>query len=173
MAKWTSLPGGEFWVRPIKGAGGDGGVWLGGGAEDDPAGGGGGGWSGYGLDAETGAGGSGGGGGGGGGGNNQSNNSNNNSNFAGGGDGADDGAFGRGDGGEGEWHRGFQVSLEALPPGVELPAAEATLFVGRAVRVLSQPRGDFRRGRRPLTPHVFNPPSLDTVFKYLTTNVYP
>jgi gamma-tubulin complex component 4 len=36
------------------------------------------------------------------------------------------------------------VSLEALPPGVELPTAEATLFVGRAVRVLSHPRGDFR-----------------------------
>ena len=36
------------------------------------------------------------------------------------------------------------MSLEALPPGVELPAAEATLFVGRAVRVLSHPRGAFR-----------------------------
>ena len=54
------------------------------------------------------------------------------------------GEDGDGGGGESEWHRGFQVSLEALPPGVELPAAEATLFVGRAVRVLTRPRGAFR-----------------------------
>ena len=50
------------------------------------------------------------------------------------------------DGGEREWHRGFQVSLEALPPGVELPAAEAVLFAGRAVRVLTRPRGEFAGG---------------------------
>ena len=49
------------------------------------------------------------------------------------------------DGGEHEWHRGFQVSLEALPPGVELQIAESVLFTGRAVRILSKPRG-FSRG---------------------------
>ena len=130
-------PHSEFWVRPIRGAGGDGGVWLGGDGDGDGGGidGGGGEWTGYGLDAETGSGGGGGG---------SYRHPHGVGTFAGGGDGADDGAFGRGDGGEGEWHRGFKVSLEALPPGVELPAAEATLFVGRAVRVLSQPRGEFR-----------------------------
>jgi gamma-tubulin complex component 4 len=100
-------PHGEFFVRPVRGAGGDGGVWLGGddrGVELDP------------RDGNFGSGSS--------------------TLYA---HGDDDG-----DGGESEWHRGFQVSLEALPPGVELPAAEATLFVGRAVRVLSRPRGAFR-----------------------------
>ena len=101
-------PHGEFFVRPVRGAGGDGGVWLGG---DDRA---------VELDPRD-------------------------------GDFSSDvatflprGEDGDGDGGESEWHRGFQVSLEALPPGVELPAAEATLFVGRAVRVLTRPRGAFR-----------------------------
>ena len=37
------------------------------------------------------------------------------------------------------------MCLEALPPGVELPVAEAALFTGRAVRVLSNPRGAFKR----------------------------
>ena len=103
-------PHGEFFVRPVRGAGGDGGVWLGGddrGVELDP------------RDGDFGSGAS--------------------TLYSRGGDDDDDG-----DGGESEWHRGFQVSLEALPPGVELPAAEATLFVGRAVRVLSRPRGAFR-----------------------------
>ena len=61
----------------------------------------------------------------------------------GGGSGASDDPFDGDDGGEDEWHRGFLVSLENLPPGIELPAAEATLFIGRAVRVLSSPRGAF------------------------------
>ncbi|EEH55146.1 uncharacterized protein MICPUCDRAFT_945, partial [Micromonas pusilla CCMP1545] len=60
-----------------------------------------------------------------------------------GGVGASDDPFDGDDGGEDEWHRGFLVSLENLPPGIELPAAEATLFIGRAVRVLSSPRGAF------------------------------
>ena len=33
-----------------------------------------------------------------------------------------------------------------MPPGVELPAAEAVLFAGRAVRVLTRPRGEFAGG---------------------------
>ena len=37
------------------------------------------------------------------------------------------------------------MRLDALPPGVELPAAESALFTGRAVRVLSNPRGAFKR----------------------------
>ena len=134
-------PHGEFWVRPIKGAGGEGGVYLGNGDlegvtnEDED----------FGRDGEA---------------------------FDAGReyfgasdseDDDDDDAFSfshahasssrsarraRRDGGEREWHRGFQVSLEALPPGVELPAAEAALFTGRAVRVLSNPRGAFRRESR-------------------------
>ena len=44
------------------------------------------------------------------------------------------------------------MSLEALPPGVELPAAEATLFVGRAVGVLSRPRGAYFGRATPLLP---------------------
>ena len=48
------------------------------------------------------------------------------------------------DGGEMEWHGRFQVSLERLPPGVELPVAEAVLFAGRAVRILSKPKGGFK-----------------------------
>jgi gamma-tubulin complex component 4 len=133
-------PHGEFWVRPIKGAGGEGGVYLGNGdlegvtnGDED-----------FGRDGEA---------------------------FDAGRvvgasdseDDDDDDAFSfshahasssrsarraRRDGGEREWHRGFQVSLEALPPGVELPAAEAALFTGRAVRVLSNPRGAFRRESR-------------------------
>ncbi|ACO66498.1 predicted protein [Micromonas commoda] len=93
-------PHGEFWVRPVEGAGGDGGVYLGDFDESGAA-------------KATGA--------------------------LGGNAPGDDG-------GEREWHRGFQVSLEALPPGVELPAAEAVLFAGRAVRVLTRPRGEFAGG---------------------------
>ena len=33
----------------------------------------------------------------------------------------------------------LQVSLAALPPGISLPAAEALLFVGKAVRILARP----------------------------------
>ena len=125
-------PHGEFWVRPVRGAGGDGGVDLGGEHEhediptrsDD-------GWNVDGVDSDD--------------------------------DDDDDDAFSfsfsdpfartrfsasrgsRRDGGEREWHRGFQVRLDALPPGVELPAAESALFTGRAVRVLSNPRGAFKR----------------------------
>ena len=138
-------PHGEFWVRPIKGAGGEGGVYLGNGETEgetnededfgrdvfrdgDP------------LSCVVGV----------------SDSEDD--------DDDDDDAFSHShsrlsssrsarrrffrDGGEREWHRGFQVSLEALPPGVELPAAEAALFTGRAVRVLSNPRGAFRRGAR-------------------------
>ena len=132
-------PHGEFWVRPVEGAGGDGGVYLGDfdesgaakgtGADGDALG-----WQPdkYGLGDTAGDGGR--------------------SYFG------DDAAIRRrdggtssddapgDDGGEREWHRGFQVSLEALPPGVELPAAEAVLFAGRAVRVLTRPRGEFAGG---------------------------
>jgi gamma-tubulin complex component 4 len=48
------------------------------------------------------------------------------------------------DAGERDWHGGFQVSLERLPPGVELRVAESALFAGRAVRVLSNPKGRFK-----------------------------
>ena len=119
-------PAAEFWVVPVEGAGGEGGVWLGAddrrrgdetflfGEEDarDAK-------RSFRADAET--------------------TLEEYAYFAG--DAADADAHPEEDGGEGEWHRGFQVSLEALPPGVELPVAEATLFVGRAVRVLSRPRG--------------------------------
>ena len=128
-------PHGEFWVRPVTGAGGDGGVDLGdrGDARDASRD------DGRSVDVET-----------------VSDSDD---------DDDDDDAFSftdpfartrfsasrrRRDGGEREWHRGFQVCLEALPPGVELPAAEAALFTGRAVRVLSNPRGAFRRTRRRL-----------------------
>lgn len=107
-------PNGEFWVRPVAGAGADGGVWLGDDVLQSTAATGGGGWEAYGLGVGT-----------------------------------EHGASAsrssaEADTGESEWHRGFQVSLEALPPGIELPAAESALFVGRAVRVLSNPRGEFR-----------------------------
>ena len=116
-------PHGEFWVRPIVGAGGDGGVFLGEATDDDNKN------DGVrGAELET----------------------------PGVSDSDDDDddddardAFSssrrRRDGGEREWHKGFQVCLEALPPGVELPVAEAALFTGRAVRVLSNPRGAFKR----------------------------
>ena len=131
-------PAAEFWVVPVEGAGGEGGVWLGAddrrrgdetflfGEEDarDAK-------RSFRADAET--------------------TLEEYAYFAG--DAADADAHPEEDGGEGEWHRGFQVSLEALPPGVELPAAEATLFVGRAVRVLSRPRGAYYFGRAtPLLP---------------------
>ena len=138
-------PHGEFWVRPVEGAGGDGGVYLGdfdesGAAKGTGAGGVALGWQPdkYGLDDSIVDGDTAGGGG--------------RSYFG------DDDAIRRrdggtssddapgDDGGEREWHRGFQVSLEALPPGVELPAAEAALFAGRAVRVLTRPRGEFAGG---------------------------
>jgi gamma-tubulin complex component 4 len=45
------------------------------------------------------------------------------------------------DGGAAEWHGAFSLSLQALPPWMELPTAEAALFCGRAVRVLRAPRG--------------------------------
>jgi gamma-tubulin complex component 4 len=41
----------------------------------------------------------------------------------------------------GEWHDGFEVAAAALPPGVSPAAAEAALFVGKAVRVLRVPAG--------------------------------
>ena len=124
-------PHGEFWVRPIVGAGGDGGVFLGEATDDE----------------------------------NENENENENESGVRGAaletpgvsdsddddDDDDDArdAFSssrrRRDGGEREWHKGFQVCLEALPPGVELPVAEAALFTGRAVRVLSNPRGAFKR----------------------------
>ena len=125
-------PHGEFWVRPVAGAGGDGGVFLGEATDDK----------------------------------NENENENENESGVRGAaletpgvsdsdddddDDDDDArdAFSssrrRRDGGEREWHRGFQVCLEALPPGVELPVAEAALFTGRAVRVLSNPRGAFKR----------------------------
>ena len=117
-------PHGEFWVRPVAGAGGDGGVFLGEATDDDNKN------DGVrGAELET----------------------------PGVSDSDDDDdddddardAFSssrrRRDGGEREWHKGFQVCLEALPPGVELPVAEAALFTGRAVRVLSNPRGAFKR----------------------------
>ena len=110
-------PHGEFWVVPVEGAGGDGGVHLGdfdehGTAVSIPRSGTSG-WRGYGLEGDP---------------------------------SAEVDEAEADDGGEREWHRGFQVSLEHLPPGVELPAAEAVLFAGRAVRVLSRPRGDFTGG---------------------------
>ena len=131
-------PAAEFWVVPVEGAGGEGGVWLGAddrrrgdetflfGEEEDA------------RDAK------------------RSFRADADATleevayFAG--DAADADAHPEEDGGEGEWHRGFQVSLEALPPGVELPAAEATLFVGRAVRVLSRPRGAYLGRASPLLP---------------------
>lgn len=38
-----------------------------------------------------------------------------------------------------EWHTGFQISIQSLPPGVTLQTAETILFIGKAVRVLKQP----------------------------------
>ena len=130
-------PAAEFWVVPVEGAGGEGGVWLGAddrrrgdetflfGEEDARVA-----KRSFRADAET--------------------TLEEDAYFAG--DAADADAHPEEDGGEGEWHRGFQVSLEALPPGVELPAAEATLFVGRAVRVLSRPRGAYFGRATPLLP---------------------
>ena len=40
-----------------------------------------------------------------------------------------------------EWHQGFQVSMQALPPSISVSIAEDILFVGKAVRVLQQPTG--------------------------------
>ena len=130
-------PHGEFWVRPVEGAGGDGGVYLG---EFDESGAAKGtnaaalGWrpNAYGLDDSIVDG-------------DTAGDTAGRSYFGGGESSSDDARFGD-DGGEREWHRGFQVSLEALPPGVELPAAEAVLFAGRAVRVLTRPRGEFAGG---------------------------
>lgn len=54
-----------------------------------------------------------------------------------------------------EWHQGFQVSMQALPPNISVSIAEDILFVGKAVRVLQQPTG-------PLKSHDLLPQS-DTV----------
>lgn len=43
-----------------------------------------------------------------------------------------------------EWHQGFQVSMQALPPGVTVTIAESILFVGKAVRVLQRPTGPLK-----------------------------
>lgn len=43
-----------------------------------------------------------------------------------------------------EWHQGFQVSMQALPPGVTVAIAESILFVGKAVRVLQRPTGPLK-----------------------------
>jgi hypothetical protein len=43
-----------------------------------------------------------------------------------------------------EWHNGFVVSLDALPPYVPLATAETILFIGKAVRVLRHPNPTFR-----------------------------
>lgn len=45
----------------------------------------------------------------------------------------------------------FQVSMQALPPGVSVSIAEAILFVGKAVRVLQRPTGPLRSHE--LLPH--------------------
>ena len=57
-----------------------------------------------------------------------------------------------GDGGAAEWHEAFVVDMIALPPGIELTTAEAARFVGRAVRVLTQPKGAFASRRDALLP---------------------
>lgn len=43
-----------------------------------------------------------------------------------------------------EWHQGFQVSMQALPPNVSVTIAESILFVGKAVRVLQRPTGPLK-----------------------------
>lgn len=43
-----------------------------------------------------------------------------------------------------EWHQGFQVSMQALPPGITVTIAENILFVGKAVRVLQRPTGPLK-----------------------------
>ena len=43
-----------------------------------------------------------------------------------------------------EWHQGFQVSIQALPPNVSVSIAESILFVGKAVRVLQRPTGPLK-----------------------------
>jgi len=43
-----------------------------------------------------------------------------------------------------EWHKGFQVSMQALPPNVSVSIAESILFVGKAVRVLQRPTGPLK-----------------------------
>lgn len=43
-----------------------------------------------------------------------------------------------------EWHKGFQVSMQALPPHVSVSIAESILFVGKAVRVLQRPTGPLK-----------------------------
>lgn len=43
-----------------------------------------------------------------------------------------------------EWHQGFQVSMQALPPAVTVTIAESILFVGKAVRVLQRPTGPLK-----------------------------
>ena len=43
-----------------------------------------------------------------------------------------------------EWHQGFQVSMQALPPGITVSIAESILFVGKAVRVLQKPTGPLK-----------------------------
>ena len=43
-----------------------------------------------------------------------------------------------------EWHQGFQVSMQTLPPNVSVSIAESILFVGKAVRVLQRPTGPLK-----------------------------
>ncbi|KAL0056051.1 hypothetical protein WJX82_007204 [Trebouxia sp. C0006] len=43
-----------------------------------------------------------------------------------------------------EWHKGFKVSMQALPPNVSVSIAESILFVGKAVRVLQRPTGPLK-----------------------------
>ena len=50
-----------------------------------------------------------------------------------------------------EWHQGFQVSMQALPPGITVGIAENILFVGKAVRVLQRPTGPLKS--HDLLPH--------------------
>lgn len=52
-----------------------------------------------------------------------------------------------------EWHQGFQVSMQALPPGVTVTMAESILFVGKAVRVLQRPTGPLNEKSHDLLPH--------------------
>lgn len=56
------------------------------------------------------------------------------------------------DGGAAEWHGGAALALDALPPWLELPAAEAALFCGRAARVLRRPRGPHAPDAHQLAP---------------------
>lgn len=43
-----------------------------------------------------------------------------------------------------EWHKGFKVSMQALPPNVSVSIAESIMFVGKAVRVLQRPTGPLK-----------------------------